>query len=138
MLALGWFVFVIVVTVIVVAIRMRNERRNIPASRTSGMSYREELIQVAAVVVSMIEDLDTGVADWNTNYGREVVIHDIEEERIRQQRRWEPVHHEPADWFLILMEEVGEAATAWLERDGPDNENNRYTTYEYIPGELGK
>lgn len=38
------------------------------------------------------------------------VLEEILEERIRQDIRWGQQNHGPAEWFLILGEEIGEAA----------------------------
>ena len=74
--------------------------------------YREELIQVAAVAVAMIECRDRGAADGtNTN----LVLDEIGWERLRQNRKWGAQTHDPEVWLAILMEEVGEAAQAWLK-----------------------
>ena len=72
------------------------------------MNLREELIQVAAVCVSIIEDIDEGVAllGLHTND----IIMEILDERFEQDKKWGPQHHDWVSWLLILMEEVGEAA----------------------------
>lgn len=44
-------------------------------------------------------------------------LHDILSERFRQDTKWGKQHHTPAEWMLILQEEVGEAAKAILEKD---------------------
>ena len=75
------------------------------------MSYREELIQVAAVAVAMVEDLDNGSADRTT---ATYVMHEVMDERIQQNEKWGAQHHDRAMWLTILMEEVGEAAQAFL------------------------
>ena len=91
------------------------------------MSYREELIQSAAVIVSMLEDLDSGIADasrsltadWpSTKQSKRTqpapILKQIFEERLKQDAKWGPQHHNPELWLTILMEEVGEAAQAYL------------------------
>lgn len=42
---------------------------------------------------------------------------DIKKERARQDRQWGEQNHFPQKWLTILMEEVGEVASAILERD---------------------
>jgi hypothetical protein len=81
---------------------------------SSGVSgrYLEELVQVAAVAVAMIEDHLCGVADRTV---LAEVITAVTAERQRQNTKWGPQHHGPAEWLAILMEEVGEAAQAALQ-----------------------
>jgi hypothetical protein len=76
---------------------------------------RTELIQVAAVAVAIVEDLDWGAAGKNHN-GR--IAGEVRDERRRQDVLWGPQHHDIHRWLSILMEEVGEAATAALEPEG--------------------
>ncbi len=74
---------------------------------------RKELIQVAAVAVAILRDMDTGstaiesgqdlVADGN-------VYADVAKERVRQFKKWGEQSHNPIEWLIILMEEFGEAA----------------------------
>ena len=45
------------------------------------------------------------------------VLYEVEEERVRQDAKWGQQNHGPGNWFLILMEEVGEAGTSAQERD---------------------
>ncbi len=74
--------------------------------------YREELIQVAAVAVAMIEDHDSG----NGAHGDySDIMLDVAVERERQNIVWGPQHHDPSVWLAILMEEVGESAQAYLQ-----------------------
>lgn len=89
------------------------------------MTPREELIQVAAVAVAMVEDLDYGQADANAapNYNLPMdtqarnVLADVFAERYAQDNKWGPQHHPLELWFTILMEEVGEAAQAYLNQE---------------------
>lgn len=46
------------------------------------------------------------------------ILQDIFEERLRQDKKWGPQHHDADRWLLILMEEVGEASNAVLEDQG--------------------
>ncbi len=79
---------------------------------------RKELVQAAAVIVSILEDLDEGEADtykestdpgWWPQSRTLRVFNDIQEERHSQDEKWGPQHHEMPSWFAILMEEIGEA-----------------------------
>lgn len=80
------------------------------------MSYRTELIQVAAVAVAAIQDLDNGqTRDDPQEIG--VVLNEIAKERQRQEEKWGPQTHSFVKWFTILGEEVGEVANAILEKD---------------------
>jgi hypothetical protein len=81
-------------------------------SDTTSGRYLEELVQVAAVAVAMIEDHLCGVADRTV---LAEVITAVSVERQRQDAKWGPQHHGPAEWLVILMEEVGEAAQAALQ-----------------------
>lgn len=85
------------------------------------MNYRKELIQVAAVAAAMIEDNDFGEANyfaeggfsdngWTPPARGEVAMRAIGRERIRQDEKWGPQHHDRFTWLMILMEEVGELA----------------------------
>ena len=79
------------------------------------MNLREELVQVAAVCVSIIEDMDYEMADshWSSDglmLNTDVVLAEVFDERRRQDEKWGPQHHDWVSWLLILMEEVGEAA----------------------------
>jgi hypothetical protein len=81
------------------------------------MTLREELIQVAAVAVAIIEDIDYGHCDFygvGDEYGgttqTEQVLADIHHERMRQDKKWGPRHYDDKSyWLAILGEEVGEA-----------------------------
>jgi hypothetical protein len=75
-------------------------------------AYRTELIQVAAVAVAMIEDLDTGAASGG-DLTNQICV-EVWEERERQNEKWGPQHHDIPMWLAILMEEVGEASQAFL------------------------
>lgn len=46
-----------------------------------------------------------------TSYVLKEVLH----ERVRQEKKWGPQNHRPADWLMILGEEVGECNQAALE-----------------------
>lgn len=68
---------------------------------------RAELVQVAAVAVAAIEDLDGGSASMED---LAEVLANVAEERGRQNARWGAQHHPPGIWLAILAEEVGEVA----------------------------
>lgn len=81
-------------------------------------NFQTEMIQVAAVAVAIVEDLLNGQANaksWDGGPWRhqvDQVLAMVREERFRQDEKWGPQHHDPENWMLILMEEVGEAAEA--------------------------
>jgi hypothetical protein len=72
-------------------------------------NYRTELIQVAAVAVAIVDDLDYGSAKVGTTTSARTLI-EVFRERHRQNEKWGAQHHDPLTWLLILMEEVGEVA----------------------------
>jgi len=49
-----------------------------------------------------------------------LLLHEIENERERQDAKWGVQNHAPDFWMVILLEEVGEAAEAILEGDYVD------------------
>ena len=78
---------------------------------------RTELVQIAAVAMAAIEDLDTGSASRDA-LAR--VMTDVALERMAQNRQWGPQHHDPIVWLAILAEEVGEVARTMDVGDGID------------------
>ena len=80
------------------------------------MTFREKLVQVAAVAVSIIEDLDNGQALVSEH--TENILVEISDERDRQDEQWGPQHHSYMTWLMILMEEVGESAEEELKANG--------------------
>ena len=80
------------------------------------MSLRYELIQVAAVAVAIVEQLDTGQAKVSGMGGHtDEIMTDITNERVFQDRKWGPQKHPLGDWMTILGEEYGEACQAALD-----------------------
>ena len=73
------------------------------------MGLREELIQVAAVAVAIIEDLDNGTTGASP-LKTEDVLFEVMRERDAQERKWGARHHSHGVWLAILGEEIGEAA----------------------------
>lgn len=71
------------------------------------MTLRQELIQVAAVAVAIVEDLDHGNTDHSQSAA---ILEEVQEERVRQDEKWGAQHHDPLTWLMILAEEVGEVA----------------------------
>lgn len=78
------------------------------------MTLRSELIQTAAVIVSIIEDLDCGVAHVG-GFETGQILRDIVSEYHRQSEEWGLQHLPNSQWLIILMEEVGEAAEEELD-----------------------
>lgn len=80
------------------------------------MSLRDELIQVAAVAIAIVTDLDQGDTNMHLgdqqNTGHQRVMGDVLNERIDQEIRWGLQHHPVAEWLSILGEEYGEACKA--------------------------
>lgn len=84
------------------------------------MSYRDELIQVAAVAVAAIQDFDHGTTLLNDDVGSMLdgdILDEVRHERRKQEVKWGPQHHTKEKWFVILGEEVGEVANAILENE---------------------
>lgn len=97
------------------------------------MSYRKELIEVAAVALAAIQNLDDGDTDlgnagkhpecmptnnFTGGLGRLLnLLDEVMLERFRQEKKWNTQCHTPDRWMVILMEEVGEANRAILEND---------------------
>ncbi len=81
------------------------------------MTYKSELIQVAAVALAAIENEEYGCTC--SDAVRAEILLDIEAERDRQNARWGCCDHRRDIWMLILVEEVGECAKAIIE----DNDN---------------
>lgn len=69
-------------------------------------ALREELVQVAALCVATIEDIDYGMAQGHTKE----ILEDVHQERMRQEQLWGPRHYDPLQWLLLILEEVGESA----------------------------
>ena len=82
------------------------------------MSYRSELIQVAAVALAAVQVEDGGSTETNSIAGHSALRNLLEEvrfERGRQEVKWGPQTHDRSWWLTILAEEFGEAARAVLE-----------------------
>lgn len=76
---------------------------------TDNAKLRAELIQVAAVAVAIVQDLDNDTTALDGD-AIGIVLQQVEYERERQEDKWGPQHHTPEEWLAILAEEVGEAA----------------------------
>lgn len=83
------------------------------------MSYRDELVQVAAVAAAAIQCCDTGSSslDGAGLTSQLNIMSDIMEERKRQESKWGEQTHNSERWHTILSEEVGEVARAILDND---------------------
>ncbi len=67
---------------------------------------RTELIQSAAVIVSIVEDMDKGKALVSTRTND--ILMEVLDERFNQDEKWGPQHHDALTWAMILAEEIGE------------------------------
>lgn len=86
------------------------------------MSYRSELIQVAAVALAAIQVEDAGSTALDT-LGRnnlQAVLSEVAAERERQEAKWGAQKHKPAMWAAILAEEFGEAVDEIKESSSID------------------
>ena len=82
------------------------------------MSYRSELIQVAAVALAAAQVVDMGSTEINSREGYAqlcTLLNEVSDERKRQEEKWGSQTHDPSWWLTILAEEFGEAARAVLE-----------------------
>ncbi len=76
--------------------------------------FREELIQVAAVAIAIVQDIDTGSAKVGL-VDLDEVMWQVQVERKRQNRKFGAQHHTPFEWLAILGEEYGEACQAAVD-----------------------
>ena len=101
---------------------MRFRRRiNRGATKTS-MTYKTELIQVAAVALAAIQNFEQGSTELNEETDKgflelEYLLDAVREERRAQEIKWGYRTRPPDRWMVILGEEVGEANRAVLEED---------------------
>ena len=75
---------------------------------------RKELVQVAAVAVAIIRDMDTGstrLEAMDELMADGEVFATVAKERLRQYKKWGNQSHNPVEWLIILMEEFGEASS---------------------------
>lgn len=82
------------------------------------VSYRSELIQVAAVALAAVQVVDQGTTHLDSPEGARqlrILLREVGIERERQELKWGPQTHNRAWWLTILAEEFGEAARAVLE-----------------------
>ena len=81
--------------------------------------FRDELVQVAAVAVAILTDLEQGNTRMSSGglatAAHEIAMGRVERERAQQELKWGMQHHAPFTWLAILGEEVGEACQAALE-----------------------
>jgi len=84
------------------------------------MTLREELVQVAAVAVAILSDMEQGDTLLHDEAGMQTLAHRsamtlVQFERFAQERKWGAQHHSLAEWLVILGEEYGEACKAALD-----------------------
>ena len=81
-------------------------------------TVRDELIQVAAVAIAIVTDLDQRSTDlFLDRDAHNKVMKDVFKERVGQENKWGAQHHDIYKWLAILGEEVGEANQAALEEE---------------------
>jgi len=91
------------------------------------MTLREELIQVAAVTVAWIEDIDLGFADSltpsanGTGFHETGIFKEIAAERMAQDYKWGVQSHLGIDWMAILTEEIGESSREMTDGVPPED-----------------
>lgn len=85
------------------------------------MSYRSELVQVAAVALAAVQNLDRGSTETESPEALRYILFslmdEVTKERNRQEGIWGAQNHKPEHWMVILMEEVGEASRSILENN---------------------
>lgn len=86
------------------------------------MTYRSELIQVAAVALAAVQNWDINTTKLHGegvafDVGFQQLMDEVYEERVRQEAKWGTRDEPPGQWLTVLVEEVGEVAKAILERD---------------------
>lgn len=84
--------------------------------------FRDELIQVAAVAIAILTDLEQGSTTLFDPENHRVAtpahntaMLEVQQERGRQERKWGAQHHTPFEWLAILGEEFGEACMAAVD-----------------------
>ena len=86
------------------------------------MSYRSELVQVAAVAIAAIQNFDCGSTELNEEdhsgfEEMDSIFEGVRNERQNQEDTWGSQNHQPEHWLTILSEETGEVARAILEKE---------------------
>jgi hypothetical protein len=94
------------------------------------MSIEREAVQVAAVAAALVEECTKpSIAAQSERSGLrgrrwwdpiELVLRMVRDERTRQEEKWGRQRHTPAEWLMILAEEVGELAAEVDERRGDE------------------
>ena len=64
------------------------------------------------------------------------VLDDVLKERLRQDEKWGPQFHNPAQWMTVLMEEVGEAAQEALRVTFGHMPAQKAIAYQHLREEL--
>ena len=88
------------------------------------MTYRSELIQVAAVALAALQNFDhhtTRLGSPEFGHAKDGLFQDLALEvyleRERQEAKWGERNETPNFWLTVMVEEVGEVARAILEND---------------------
>lgn len=102
------------------------------------MSYRSELIQVAAVALAalQVEDLGSTKLDYIGRKKLDDLLQEVFAERDRQEAKWGEQKHKPAMWAAILAEEFGEAVDEIKESSSIDID--RLLTSISVNGEIAR
>lgn len=64
------------------------------------------------------------------------ILRDIHAERLRQDEKWGPQFHNPAQWMTVIMEEVGEAAQEALRVTFGQMPAQKAIAYQHLREEL--
>jgi len=79
--------------------------------------FNENVTMYYPAILSAMDEYASQQAPASTPpvSAREDVFNEIKQERIKQDAKWGEQNHAPADWLMILGEEVGEVNKAALE-----------------------
>lgn len=97
----------------------------------------DELVQVAAVAVAIMEDDEFGQCDaqrHNPNEWTQLeeIVERIGVERIRQDEQWGARHLTKLEWAMILAEEIGEWANEMMKLEGTTSDPDAVLVLEML------
>lgn len=94
----------------------------------------QEIVDASQRLKAMTEEALAGLDDIERDFGDPMpplhkVLGEVEQERLKQNKKWGEQNHHPAEWLMILGEEVGEANKAALETNFKYPENDGWKSY---------
>jgi len=89
----------------------------------ANQDFKDELVQVAAVAIAILTDLEQGSTLLYNGIGEQTNAHRtamtlVQMERLSQEHKWGSQHHTAFEWLAILGEEFGEACQAAVDDQG--------------------